>query len=269
MNNSMSDIIEITQKSAPASNSTQIGVQYVGMTPEQAAKQTIDLFMDNFPKLQSLAKETAELRATELCNEILKKLEEKQVKDFTPSTQPDVQFVLYEAQKNYARFGEKEVMKILTELIANRIQNDDKGHFKRIVDNAVTVACELSSTQLDCLSTLFMLTKVRFSNIITIEDLKEFFNYISSVFDLENINYGQEISYLNFKGCLQIELPDIPKIQSKLYNLAQNEVEKNISQGIKQFGTDYGISEIGIILGIINAEQKSRYRFDPHIWIYD
>ena len=171
MNNSMSDIIEITQKSAPASNSTQIGVQYVGMTPEQAAKQTIDLFMDNFPKLQSLAKETAELRATELCNEILKKLEEKQVKDFTPFTQPDVQFVLYEAQKNYARFGEKEVMKILTELIANRIQNDDKGHFKRIVDNAVTVACELSSTQLDCLSTLFMLTKVRFSNIITIEDL--------------------------------------------------------------------------------------------------
>lgn len=265
----MSDIIEITQKSAPASNSTQIGVQYVGMTPEQVAKQTIDLFMDNFPKLQSLAKETAELRATELCNEILKKLEEKQVKDFTPFTQPDVQFVLYEAQKNYARFGEKEVMKILTELIANRIQNDDKGHFKRIVDNAVTVACELSSTQLDCLSTLFMLTKVRFSNIITIEDLKEFFNYISSVFDLENINYGQEISYLNFKGCLQIELPDIPKIQSKLYNLAQNEVEKNISQGIKQFGTDYGISEIGIILGIINAEQKSRYRFDPHIWIYD
>ena len=252
----MSDIIEITQKSAPASNSTQIGVQYVGMTPEQAAKQTIDLFMDNFPKLQSLAKETAELRATELCNEILKKLEEKQVKDFTPFTQPDVQFVLYEAQKNYARFGEKEVMKILTELIANRIQNDDKGHFKRIVDNAVTVACELSSTQLDCLSTLFMLTKVRFSNIITIEDLKD-------------INYGQEISYLNFKGCLQIELPDIPKIQSKLYNLAQNEVEKNISQGIKQFGTDYGISEIGIILGIINAEQKSRYRFDPHIWIYD
>lgn len=68
--NNMSDIIEVTQKSAPASNSTQIGVQYVGMTPEQAARQTIDLFMDNFPKLQALAKEIAEQRATELCNEI-------------------------------------------------------------------------------------------------------------------------------------------------------------------------------------------------------
>lgn len=269
MNNGMSDIIEVTQKSAPASNSTQIGVQYIGMTPEQAARQTIDLFMDNFPKLQSLAKEAAEQRATELCNELLKKLEDKQVKNFTPFAQPDVQFVLYEAQKNYARFGEKEVMKILTELIVSRIQNDEKGHFKRIVDNAITVACELSSTQLDCLSALFLLTKVHIANIMTIEDLKKFFNYISSVFNLENTNYRQEISYLNFKGCLQIQLSNIAKIQSMEYNLVQNEVEENMSQGIKQFTSDYGISEIGIILGIINAEQKNCYKFDPHIWIHD
>lgn len=267
--NSMSDIIEVTQKSAPASNSTQIGVQYIGMTPEQAARQTIALFMDNFPKLQALAKDTAEQRATELCNEILKKLEDKQVRDFTPFTQPDVQFVLYEAQKNYARFGEKEVMKILTELVVNRIQNDDKGHFKRIMDNAVIVASDLSSTQLDCLSALFMLTKVHFSGIKNIEDLKEFFNYISSIFNLENIEFGREFSYLLFKGCLQLELPDISKIQSELYNLDRKEVEENMSQGIKQFDTDYGVSEIGIILGLINAKQKSRYRFDPHIWIHD
>ncbi len=265
----MSDTIEVIQKSAPVSNPTQIGVQYVGMTPEQAARQTIDLFMDNFPKLQSLAKETAEKRATELCDEILKKLEEKQVNDFTPFTQPDVQVILYEAQKNYARFGEKDVMKILTELVVNRIQNDDKSHFKRIVDNAVVVAGELSSTQLDCLSALFILTRVHFSNIKTINDLKEFFNYISLVFNLENVKYKQEISYLNFKGCLQIELPNIAKIQSEIYNLVQDEVENSMSLGIKQFNTDYGISEIGIILGIVNAEQKSRYIFDPHVWIHD
>lgn len=265
----MSDIIEVTQKSAPASNSTQIGIQYVGMTPEQAARQTIDIFMDNFPKLQAIAQDTAEQRATELCNEILKKLEDKQVRDFTAFTQPDVQFILYEAQKNYVRFGEKEVIKILTELVVNRIQNDEKGHFKRIIDNAIIVASELSSTELDCLSALFILTKVRFSNIKNIEDLKEFFNYISSIFNLENIEFVPKVSYLNFKGCLQIELPNISKIQSELYNLDQNKVEENMPQGIKQFGTDYGVSEIGIILGLINAEQKSKYRFNPHIWIHD
>ena len=265
----MSDKIEVTQKAAPVSNSTQIGVQYVGMTPEQAARQTIELFMDNFPKLQTIAKETAEQRATELCDEIIKKLEEKQVIDFTSFMQPDVQFVLYEAQKNYARFGEKDVLKILTELIAHRVQNDDKGHFKKILDNAVVVVCELTPTQLDCLSALFMLTKVKLSYIKTVEDLKNYLNQVSSIFNLENKDYGQEVSFLNFKGCLQIELPDIAEIQSVQYNLVKDEVEANISYGIKQFSADYGISEIGIILAIINAEQKSTYRFNPHIWIHD
>lgn len=263
----MSDTIEVTQKSSPVSNTTQIGVQYIGMTPEQAAKQTIELFMENFPKLQALAKETAEQRATELTNEILKKLEDKQVKDFTPFTEPDVQYILYEAQKNYARFGENETMNILTELVVNRIQNDHRGHFKRVVDNAIVVAGELSSTQLDCLSALFALTKVRYSHIKNIEDLKAYFDYISSTFDLENIDYEQEISYLTFKGCLQLELPDIAEIQSQQYHLEQDEVENIMSKGIKQFTADYGISEIGIILAIINAEHKGRYRYNPHIWI--
>lgn len=265
----MADTIEITQKASPASNATQIGVQYIGMTPEQASKQTIDLFMENFPKLQSLAKEIAEERATELCNEILKKLEDKQVNDFKPFIDPDVQYVLYEAQKNYARFGEKKTMDILTELVVNRIQNDDKKIFKRVVDNAILVACELSSIQLDCLSALFLLTRVRFSNIKTVEDLNNFFKKISSIFNLESMVYAQEVSYLNFKGCLHLQLPNISEIQSRQYNLPKNEVDAIMTQGIKQFSGDYGISEIGMLLAIINAEKKSLYRFDPHIWIRD
>ena len=39
--------IEVSQKAAIGSTTTQIAVQYVGMTPEQAAKQTINLFMEN------------------------------------------------------------------------------------------------------------------------------------------------------------------------------------------------------------------------------
>ena len=267
MNNSMSDVIEVTQKSAPASNSTQIGVQYVGMTPKQAAKQTIDLFMENFPKLQTLARETAEQRATELCNDILRKLADKQVKNFTPFTEPDVQFILYEAQKNYARFGDREIMNILTELITNRIQNDDKDHFKRIADSSITIACELSSEQLDCLSALFMLTKVKILNIKTIDDVDKYLKYVSSIFNLEHIDFGRETSYLNFKGCLELTLPDIPEILSRNYNLNEEEIKNIMPKSIQQFSADYGISEIGILLAIANAEQKSQCKFDPHIWI--
>lgn len=265
----MADIIEITQKASPVSNGTQIGVQYIGMTPEQASKQTIDLFMENFPKLQSLAKEIAEERAIELCNEILRKLEDKQINDFKPFIDPDVQYVFYEAQKNYARFGDKKIMDILTELVVNRILNDNKSNFKRVVDSAILVACELSSIQLDCLSALFLLTRVHFGNIKTIQDLNEFFQKTSSIFNLDRIVYSQEVPYLNFKGCLHLTLPNISKIHSQQYNLPQNEVDTIMNQSVKQFSGDYGISEIGILLAIINAERKSLYRFNPHIWIRD
>lgn len=265
----MPDTIEINQKAAPASSSTQIGVQYVGMTPVQAAQQTIDLFMENFPKLQALAQETAERRATEFCDEVMKRLEEKQVRDFSPFSDPDVQFVTYEAQKNYARFGNKETMDVLADLIIQRIQNDDKSHFKTIVDNAIPVACQLSSHHLNCLSALFILTRVKFPGIRTIEDIRRLFDYISRAFDLKNIKYKNEISFLSFMRCIQIELPDVAKIYSQLYNLPKQEIESIMPDCIKIFNTDYGISDVGIILAIVNAEQKSHYRFDPHIWIHD
>lgn len=265
----MSDKIEVLQKAAPVSNSTQIGVQYVGMSPEQAAKQTIDLFMDNFPKLQAIAKEIAFQRATELFNEVLSKLKIAHVNDFSPFSQPDIQYVMFEAQKNYARFGEKDKLDILSDLIVKRIQSDDKDHFKRIVDNAIIIVCELTSMQLDCLSVLFLLTKCCFREIITIKDLKEFLNNISDVFNIEKMNYRREVSYLNFKGCLQVAIPIIPKILSENYNFSQIEVEINLSDGIKQFTSDYGLSEIGVLLGLINARNKACYDLDPHIWIPD
>lgn len=252
-----------------ASGATQIGVQYVGISPESAAKQTLDIFMENFPKLQALARDTAEQRATELCNELFEKLKEKEVIDFTPFTEPDVQYILYEAQKNYVRFGEKESMNILTELVANRIQNNQLGHFKRITDSAIVVAGELSSAQLDCLSVLFILTEVHIKSILTVEELKVLLNYVSKIFDLEHVDFRKELSYLNFKGCLQLRLPDIAKIQAETYHLDLKEVQGIIPHEMQQFTSDYGLSEVGLLLGLINAEQKSKYRFDPHIWIRD
>ena len=265
----MPEEIEITQKASPVSSTTQIGVQYVGMTPEQAARQTTELFLENFPKLEALARNTAESRATELCNRVIGSLKEKQVTNFAPFADPDVQYILYEAQKNYARFGEENALNILTELVVNRIQNEDQPHFKKIIDNAILIAGELSAKQLNGLSVLFMLVDVRFRHIKTLSDLKQHYAILSSSFDLKNISFHHEISYLNFKGCLQIGLPNIPRIQAETYGLDYNEVKKNTPDEINQFTSDYRVSEVGAILAIINAEKKCPYRFDPHVWIHD
>lgn len=264
----MSEKIEIVQKSAPASHTTQIGVQYTGMSPDQAAKQTVDLFMDNFPKLQALAREIVEQRVAEFCDEIRKEIENKQVTDLTPFSEPDLQYVLYEAQKNYVRFGGKDKLRVLTTLIVNRVKNNS-SYLERVLDNAIIIAGELSSAQLDFLSILFVLTRVKITNIKTIEDLEELFNYIPTVFCLDQIKHKREISFLSFKGCVNIQLPNIPEILSKTYELDVNEIKKIIPKTLEQFSTDYGISDVGIVLAIVNAKHKSRYSFNLRIWIPD
>lgn len=66
----MGDNTTITQKAAIGSDTIQIGTQnnnyYNGLTPTQASQLAINLFMDNFPKLQEAAMKTVQERVNEL-----------------------------------------------------------------------------------------------------------------------------------------------------------------------------------------------------------
>ena len=261
--------IEVVQKSAIGSSTTQIAVQYVGMTPEEALKLTIDLFNQNFPKLQEEARRIANERADELGNKILENLANKGINNLSAFSDPDVQYVVLEAQKKYARFGNKGMLGVLSDLISSRIQHDKKTFFNRIVDNAILVACELSEEQLNCLSALFILTRVVFrgNSINNINDLEVHYQHLIKAFGLDKVNYKKQVSYLQCMKCLDLQLPDIAKIMSKRYNLPINEVKKITPQCISQFSGDYGISDIGILLAISNAEIKTNYYFNPFIWI--
>lgn len=258
--------IEINQETVKSEGTTQIGVQYVGMTPDDASKLAIGLFNNNFPKLQETAQQTARERAEELCESFFNRLKSDGFTNFNQFADPDVQYVLYEAQKNYARFGDKSSMNTLSELIIKRV-NNNSSHIKRIYDNAIIVAGQLNSTDLDCLSALFMLTRVRVDFIKSIEDVKNYFGDLIVTFCLDKVNYKKKVSFLNYLGCLQIQLPDIKTIFSKEYNLDKNEIESIMTETIKQFDGDYGVSEVGIAIAIANAYEKTNIRLDINNWI--
>ena len=69
----------MVNQTATSQNNTQIEVQnnYYEMTPEQACQTAINLFMQNFPKLENIARETAEKRASEFCKEAIQKIIKK------------------------------------------------------------------------------------------------------------------------------------------------------------------------------------------------
>ena len=268
------------------SNNTQIGEQnnhtenknmvvhvethsntYMGASLEEVTKLVTNLFLDNFPRMQQIAKDTVEARINELWENIVEKLSKEGITNFSPFMEPDVQYVLYEAQKGYARFATNDMLANLSSLIAERIKNDDGDMCLKVtIDQAISIIPMLSSAQLDYLALQFLTTKVKFNNIHNLDDLKRHFEYLDATFSTAHISNWQ---HLNMLGCLQLELPDICKSNAINYKLNIEDIEKICPKNFRILNGDYSTSPIGTIIAIIYAEQKTNYHFDPTIWIHN
>ena len=263
----MSDELVIEQKQGLGNTGMQVGVQnnYYGLTPQQACQMAMGLFYDNFPKLQEEAKALVEKRVTTLMDEIAVQLCKKNIIDMSPLADPDVQYTIYEAQKNYARFATNESLSALSSLVAERIKQNDSGICLKVaIDKAISIVGMLSPAQMDHLSILFIATKVKFTDIKTLADFQERFEYLSEVFsNARNSNWA----HLNMLGCFQLDLPNVCEISANKYGLAVSEIKKVCPKFIQSLSGDNSVSPVGTIIAISNAEQKTSYRFNPKIWI--
>ena len=265
----MSELINVEQKSAFGSETTQIATQnnYYGLTPQQACQMAMGLFYDNFPKLQEEAKALVEKRVKKLMDEIAVQICKKNITDMSPLAEPDIQYTIYEAQKNYARFATNESLSTLSSLVAERIKQNDSGICLKVaIDKAISIVGMLSPAQMDHLSILFIATKVKFSDIKTMADFQARFEYLSEVFSsARNSNW----SHLNMLGCLQLDLPDVCDISADKYGLAVSEIKKNCPQLVQNLSGDFSVSPVGAVIAMVNAEQKTSFQFNPKIWISD
>lgn len=234
------------------------------MTTKEASKLAIDLFLDNFPKLQEEANCVARERADEICREIINKLQNNNVKDYSSFKEPDMQYILYEAQKSYARFGTSEMLETLTTLISKRVEVDKEMTLKVTIDRAIEIAPMITSEQLDYLSLLFLCSKVKFNNIKTIDQLKNHLESIAQIF--KNADFSS-IEYLNMLGCFQIELPNVVEIQAKLYNFSESDVDRICPSNLKLLNGDFSTSYVGTVLAIINAQRKTSLSLKMETWI--
>jgi len=265
----MSSDTRIVQKAGIGSDTTQIGVQNnYGISAEEASRLAINLFMDNFPKLQEEAKEIARVRAEELCKEVIDKLVSGGKSDYSEFTDPDVQYVFYEAQKGYARFGEKETLQMLRELIVNRVNFNETGYMKRIYDKAIEMATLLTSTQIDYLTFIFIAKHVKFQDVTNIEKLKHYCEYISSKLPLSE-SIINSFSYLNMIGCFELGLGSVEYKFSEVYHFGENEIKSILPNQYDLVPEDYQLSAAAIAIAIINANCKMEFNFDINVWVYE
>lgn len=260
--------ISIEQKIAKGGTANGIVNNFYGMSPADALKIIMDLFEQNFPKLQEQAMATVNARVDELQRAVFQKIEEQHIIDFSAFSDPDVQYVFNEAQKSYARFGNRESLQTITGLLVKRIrENDQNDLLLRVsIDKAISISGMIKESHLDTLSLIFIAKHTMRTNIDTIEKLSVHLSETAKAF-----SKASETTFdsLNLHGCFQLRLQDAAEAISKAYGFDKKDIQNILPPIFSCVPGDYGLTPLGKILAISNAEQKTRFDYDPHIWIHD
>lgn len=268
----MSDKTNIKQTVEKGDNAVQIGTQNnvfnninVGMSVTDACNLTIKLFYENFPKLEEKAVETVNKRINEFKSSLLQEFANRQMVDFSALSDPDVQYVLVEAQTTYARFGEKDMLEYLSKLIADRIEyNYEDISLKVATDRAIGIVGMLTQAHLDYLSLMFMTKKVKSGLVTDLKTFQDYLDLISKSFSKADI---KSFAYLNMLGCFSIHLGFPKDILEHTYPFVKGQ-DITYPKIFDHVHGDYTTSQVGTILAIKNAEIKLGDRFNYRNWIY-
>src|SRR5690606_21563385 len=117
-----------------------VTVNQNGLTIGQAKELYDILFKENFVKLQADAKEVASQRASEIIESYLDRLNSKDPSLLGNVKNPDIQYVVYEAQKSHARRGNKELADLLVDLLVDRTGEKEGTLLELVLNESLETA---------------------------------------------------------------------------------------------------------------------------------
>ena len=177
-----------------------------GLSVTDVKELAKSVFIENFPKLQEVAKQEAEknrdLFITELDQRIKDKLSEEEINKFN---KPDIQFALKEAVVTASRKNSQESRTILSNLIVDRVKNDGI-EFKEIVYNeAISTISQLTTNHLNILAFTFITRYARLTNVKDWENFEALIRkYICPFINFTSSN--AQFQHLEYSDCANIGL---------------------------------------------------------------
>lgn len=172
-----------------------------GIPPSDVISMFQILIGGDFPKFeesQEKMRDNIESFAKTFVKMGLGKISEEDKEKFTD---PDLRFVLTDAVKTASRKNDNNLHEVLSNLVIQRIQHDDE--IKHVVFNeAISIMGKLTSNQLKIITLNFVINKVSWHKIQTLEDMKLFFEeVISKLIPFKDTD--AEFGHLQSISCIQ------------------------------------------------------------------
>ncbi|WP_374107834.1 LPO_1073/Vpar_1526 family protein [Microbacterium sp. Au-Mic1] len=128
-----------------------------GLTIDEARVVALDVFRSNAIELAGVAQALAVARAERLTDEFLAKLEREIPARVGQLADPDVQSVVFQAQKEIARSGEEDLRTALVDLLAARVGEEERNLRALALNEAIASAPKLTEEQRRAVAWVFYL----------------------------------------------------------------------------------------------------------------
>ncbi len=126
----------------------QVGRDFVqGVTVDQAREIALDVYRKNALDLSGTATDLAVARSEKLVDSFLKGLVERAPAGLRSAADPDMQWVLYAAQIDYARSGDADLETVLVDLLIDRASHTERDLQTIVLNEALSAVPKLTKAQ--------------------------------------------------------------------------------------------------------------------------
>ncbi len=206
----------LKQEGGERSTNLQGGVVnvYQGLSYADVREIALDIFKSNFLHLKNEAAEIAAQRAEEITETILSKLNEKAPETLNEFKQPAMQDALFNAQKEFAKSGDKDLGDLLVDIILDRANTPERNMLQIVLDESLKIAPRLTVEQFDTITLSFLLTRTKILNIKNVQDFRDRVNEMICPF-IENLTSERShYNYIEYLGCGYIRAGEWGEIEN-------------------------------------------------------
>jgi K+/H+ antiporter YhaU regulatory subunit KhtT len=191
-----------SQKSGDSSvNFQAYGDISIGLTYDQTRQVAMDTFKANFVEFQNEAFELVLKRAETLVNVFLDEACKEGLAQISEGKNPDFQYALFSAQREYARSGDEDLGELLVQLLVDRTKVRKRDLEQIVLNESLAVAPKLTPDQLDTLSLIFLVRYTMHSGLNSLDALHTYLDQFILPFVAGASTKRSAYQHLEFAGC--------------------------------------------------------------------
>lgn len=182
----------------------------VGLSLADVRQVAMDVYRANFLELAGQAADIARDRVNDFVDTFTDTLGREAPGALEEMRNPDMQYALFTAQREFARSGEKDLGEMLVKLLVDRAKAKNQDLMRLVLNESINTAPKLTSGQLDALSTVFLFRYTRKMDVVDQQALCTYLGTYIKPF-LDNVPRKQSnYQHLEYAGCATASIASAP-----------------------------------------------------------